>query len=103
MLFMLLNILHHFLLQHFFPYFPPLKPRCVLWSKKYGNSFLCGPHLKVEFSDQEQETCSIAFLCVLILVKAAGGGGNPQALPTLHDSRQKGSQHPEEAAHRHRC
>ena len=22
----------HFLLQIFFPYFPPLKPRCVLWS-----------------------------------------------------------------------
>ena len=22
----------HFLLQNFFSYFPPLKPRCVLWS-----------------------------------------------------------------------
>ena len=30
---MLLNILPHFLLQFFFSYFPPLKPRCVLWSK----------------------------------------------------------------------
>ena len=37
MLFMLLNILPHFLLQNFFPCFPSLKPRCVLWSKKYGN------------------------------------------------------------------
>ena len=35
MLFMFLNILPHFLLQNFFPYFP-LKPRCVLWSEKYG-------------------------------------------------------------------
>ena len=32
----------HFLLQNLFSYFPPLKPRCVLWSgalyspKKYG-------------------------------------------------------------------
>ena len=32
MLFMLLNILPHFLVQNFVPYFPPLKPRCVLWS-----------------------------------------------------------------------
>ena len=32
---MLLNILPHFLLQNFFPYFP-LKPRCVLWSDKHG-------------------------------------------------------------------
>ena len=39
MLFMLLNILPHFLLQNCFSYFPPLKPRCVLWSEKYGNSF----------------------------------------------------------------
>ena len=38
MLFMLLNILPHFLLQNFFSYFPPLKPRYVLWSEKYGNS-----------------------------------------------------------------
>ena len=37
MLFMLLNILPHFLLQFFFSYFPPLKPRCILWSKKYSN------------------------------------------------------------------
>ena len=35
MLFMLLNILPHFLLQKFFSYFP-LKPRCILWSEKYG-------------------------------------------------------------------
>ena len=39
MLFMLLNILPHFLLRNIFPYFPPLKPRCVLGSKKYGNTF----------------------------------------------------------------
>ena len=35
MLLMLLDILPHFLLQNFFSYFPPLKPR-VLWSEKYG-------------------------------------------------------------------
>ena len=34
--YLLLNILLHFLLQNFFSYFPPLKPRCVLWSEKYG-------------------------------------------------------------------
>ena len=28
----------HFLLQIVFPYFPPLKPRCILWSKKYGKT-----------------------------------------------------------------
>ena len=39
MFFMLLNILPHFLLPNFFSYFPPLKPRCVLWSEKYGKSF----------------------------------------------------------------
>ena len=36
MLFMLLSILPHFLLQKFFSYFPPLKPRCVFWSEKYS-------------------------------------------------------------------
>ena len=36
MLFMLLNILPHVLPQIFFPHFPALKPRCVLWSEKYG-------------------------------------------------------------------
>ena len=35
-LFMLLNILPHFLLQNFFSCFRPLKPTCVLWSEKYG-------------------------------------------------------------------
>ena len=35
-LFMLLDILPHFLLQNFFRYFPPPKRRCILWSKKYG-------------------------------------------------------------------
>ena len=39
MLFMLLNILPHFLLQKFFSYFL-LKPRCVLWSEKYGRSMV---------------------------------------------------------------
>ena len=29
---MLWSILPHFLLQNCFSYFPPLKPRCVLWS-----------------------------------------------------------------------
>ena len=38
-LFMLLNILPHFLLQILFSYFPPLKPRCVLWYEKYGMHF----------------------------------------------------------------
>ena len=36
---MLLNILHFFA-SKFFAYFPPLKPRCVLWSEKYSNSVL---------------------------------------------------------------
>ena len=40
LLFMLLNILPHFLLQIFFSYFPPLKLRFILWSEKYGSSFL---------------------------------------------------------------
>ena len=35
LLFMLLNMLPHFLLQTFSPYFP-LKPSCVLWSEKRG-------------------------------------------------------------------
>ena len=30
----------------FFSYFPPLKPRCVLWSDKYGNRVL----LTLEFT-----------------------------------------------------
>ena len=36
---MLLNILPHFSLQILFSYFPPLKRRCTLWSKKYGTWF----------------------------------------------------------------
>ena len=40
MIFMLLNILPHFLLQKCFSYFPPLKPRCILWSEIYGTYFL---------------------------------------------------------------
>ena len=36
LLFMLLNILPHFLLQIFFSYFPPLKPWCILWTEKQG-------------------------------------------------------------------
>ena len=36
----LLNILPHFLLQKIFSYFPPLKPRCVLWSKNMIYSFI---------------------------------------------------------------
>ena len=39
MLFMLFNILPHFLLQNFFSYFLPLKPRCVVWSEKYSIFF----------------------------------------------------------------
>ena len=35
-LFVLLNILPHFLLQNIFSYFPPLKPKCVLGSETYG-------------------------------------------------------------------
>ena len=45
---LLLNILPHFLLQIFFSYFPPLKLRCILWSKKYGDylTYLCNYLLK---------------------------------------------------------
>ena len=50
MLFMLLNILPHFLLQNLFSYFPPLKPRCVLWSEKYGNSLTYFTLCKLRFT-----------------------------------------------------
>ena len=48
MLLMLLNILPHFLLQNFFPYYSPLKPRCVLWSEKYGSYSRLGAKLKLK-------------------------------------------------------
>ena len=38
-MYVLLNILPHFLPQNFFSYFPPVKSRCIVWSKKYGIFF----------------------------------------------------------------
>ena len=54
---MLLNILPHFLLQNFFSYFPPLKPRCILWSEKYSNhcSFSCGSKLALQVKFENKQ------------------------------------------------
>ena len=34
-----------FFASNFFPYFPPVKPRCALWSEKYGtySELTCPP------------------------------------------------------------
>ena len=60
MLFMLLNILPHFLLQNFFSYFLP--PRCVLRSKKYGNFYM-------HWETKKFMTC---FIAVLALLRCSG-------------------------------
>ena len=62
MLFMLLTILPYFLLQIFFPCFPPLKARCVLWSEKYGSYFLEAQHMKeMEISNKNLlKTCFVS-------------------------------------------
>ena len=54
MLFVLLNILPHFLLQVFFSYFP-LNSRCILWSEKYGALCLLVPvpFLPPSFADRK--------------------------------------------------
>ena len=51
--YLLLNTLPYFLLQNFFSYFPPLKPRCILWSEKYGSSL---SHLKVKGAGCSSDT-----------------------------------------------
>ena len=62
MLFMLLNILLHFWLQKFFPYFSPLKPRCILWSKKYGKSFISAKRGKNCCQNYTREDSSLQLL-----------------------------------------
>ena len=39
-----------FFASKFFSYFPPLKPRCVLWSEKYGtfSSLTFSSYLSIE-------------------------------------------------------
>ena len=49
MLLMLLNIFPHFLLQIVFSYFPPLKPRWVLWSEKYSSYLQGSSHKTVSW------------------------------------------------------
>ena len=62
---MLLNILLHFLLQKFFPYIPPLKHRCILWS---GASY----------SPKNMVIASWAlFLGSRCVLSIAGGGSDP--------------------------
>ena len=41
----------------FFPYFPPLKPRCVLWSENTGNCFVREDMSCNESTEKKAERC----------------------------------------------
>ena len=71
-----INILPHFLFQNFFSYFPPLKPRCVLWSK----NMVYSPLIVLSYIQSVYYTL-IYKVCVS---KSASGGKQPLVFTYLH-------------------